>query len=91
MKWISPSKMDDWAGDPDPGEEFTPMQLLVMKRERPDWTYYRKFEVDLYEPGTFGRKPPAKIVPCPVLARSGNRKRVLIVTPAGTKKWMDDK
>lgn len=90
MQRITPSRLSAWEGTPVEGSEYTRQQLHVLGRERPTWKTFANLAVKLR--GEFnegGPMPEPVIVQCPIIAWTKDRTRVLIIAPAGDKKWMD--
>jgi hypothetical protein len=91
LERITPSKISAWQGTPVEGSPFTVQQHRVMAAERPGWKTFADLPVklssqphSLYDPA-----PPPVIARCPIIAWTKDRTRVLIIAPAGDKKWMD--
>jgi hypothetical protein len=90
LRKITPSNISPWEGTPVEGSRYTAEQLRMMKAERPDWTRFTDRPVTLRGEPTSRWEPPVTIVaPCPIIAWTKNRTRVLIITPAGFKQWAD--
>lgn len=61
-----------------------------MGRERPHWSHFDDRMVKLTYPQEPRYRPPEIVeVACPIIARTKDRKRVLVIAPAGDKIWMD--
>lgn len=88
---ITPSNISPWEGTPVEGSRYTAQQLRAMKAERPGWTAFTDRPVTLHAEATsLWEPPPAPIVaPCPIIAWTKDRTRVLIITPAGFKQWIN--
>lgn len=92
MRVITPSQMSPWEGTPADGSRYTAQQLRVMADERPHWSRFDDRMVKLTYPPASNYSPPTDIeVPCPIIAWTKDRKRVLIVAPAGDKIWLTAK
>lgn len=90
MRIITPSKTTPWEGTPIEGLRYTRQQVDAMKRERPKWVRFEDRMVKLTYPGGSQWLPPTEsFVPCPIIAWTKDRKRVLVIAPAGDKLWMD--
>ena len=90
MRVITPSITSAWEGTPVEGSPYTRQQLHVMKQERPHWTRFDNHPVTLTaRPQQPWDEPEQIVVLCPIIARTKDRKRVLIIAPGGDKKWMD--
>jgi hypothetical protein len=90
MRTVTPSKISIWEGTPVEGMRYTAQQLAAMKAERPGWARFHDRMVKLTYPSVTAWGPPTEVmVPCPIIAWSKDRKRVLAITPAGDQQWMD--
>lgn len=90
MRSVTPSKTTPWEGTPVEGSRYTAQQLAIMKAERPTWIGFKVREVKLTYPGATQWTPPTVVfVPCPIIAWTKDRKRVLVIAPGGDKLWMD--
>jgi hypothetical protein len=90
MRTITPSDIGPWDGTPVEGSPYTVQQHHYMKAERPRWTKFQCHMVTLKWPGVTQWTPPTETqVACPIIARTKDRKRVLIIAPAGDKLWMN--
>jgi hypothetical protein len=90
MRTITPTGLSPWEGTPVEGEKYTRQQLHVMKLKRPNWTWFAERMVTLTEPLQRNR-PPADpvIVPCPIIAWTRCKTRVMIITPSGECRWIN--
>lgn len=90
MRIVTPSKTSPWDGTPVEGSRYTAQQLAAMKVERPTWARFQDRMVKLTWPGVTQWSPPTEVfVPCPIIAWTKDRKRVLVIAPAGDKLWLD--
>lgn len=90
MRVITPTGLSPWEGTPVEGEKYTRQQLHVMKLKRPNWTYFVDRLVTLKGVAEKNRPPaPDVVIPCPILAWSRDKMRVMIVTPSGETKWIN--
>jgi hypothetical protein len=91
---ITPSKPNFWGGRGTPveGSPFTYEQLQTMARERPSLTTFERFrhKIQPAHKSLMGPPPDPIFIVCPVICRSRDRTRVLVVTPSGYKEWVDD-
>ena len=87
----APSKVNMWAGEAVEGSPWTRQQLKTLEEERPGRTRFDTHRVKLQpEPISLQDPLPAPIyVNCPVISRRRDGTRVLIVTPAGFKAWVN--
>lgn len=90
LQRITPSRLSAWEGSPVEGSEYTRQQLAVLARERPTWKSFSNLAVKLRGSINDGEAPAEPvIVQCPIIAWTKDRVRVLVIAPAGDKKWMD--
>ena len=89
MRVITPSRTSPWEGTPVEGMRYTRQQLYAMKVERPTWAKFEDCMVNLAWRQRFGSTAATASVPCPIIARSRDRKRVLVIAPGGDKIWLD--
>lgn len=90
MQTIAPSKLNPWAGTPVEGSVFTREQLDEMKKERPNWKTFWRRPVLLKKPTRhLWEDAEQTIVQCPIIAWTRDKSRVLIITPAGRKQWLN--
>lgn len=91
MRKITPSNISPWEGTPVEGSRYTAEQVRVMKAERSQWTSFTDRPVTLHaaRTGLWEPDPRPIVAPCPIIAWTKNRTRVLIITPAGFKQWID--
>lgn len=91
---IIPSKHDPWTGTPVAGERFTGEQIEGLNRAAQDPARVCIRRVPLQVPCPDNPVGATVIVnaDCPIIARtrrSHPRARVLIITPAGDKLWIN--
>lgn len=86
---IAPSKISAWEGTPVEGSPYTRQQLNAMKRERPNWKWFKDRPVTLTsQPRNAWDQPEQIVVMCPIIAWTKDRARVLVIAPAGDKIWL---
>ncbi|MCH4893975.1 hypothetical protein GO308_12705 [Sphingomonas sp. SFZ2018-12] len=83
---ITPSRHDPWTGRRQPGARFTDSQLLKITDEGRNPRTIEAVDIPLMEED---RRVVVATATCPVLARSRNGRRMLIVAPAGDKMWIN--
>lgn len=90
MRFVTPTGLSPWEGTPVDGEKYTRQQLHVLKLKRPNWKWFADRDVRLKPEMKYG-SPPAEdiIIPCPIIAWSRCKTRVMIVTPSGETKWIN--
>ena len=100
---VSPSRPETfpgvWVGQKAEGSRWTVQQLARIEREREEATkikssFGRSVVAHLRDPEALEAFPvpfPEGAVDCPVLARSRDKRLVLIVAPGGDKMWVNAK
>ena len=87
----SPSHFSQWEGEAVAGSPWTRQQLKTLAEDRPGRKDFEGHPVKLQPEQTRIDEPPPPpfYITCPVLARGKGGTRVLIVTPAGFKAWVN--
>lgn len=91
MRKVQPSNVNPWDGTAVEGSPYTVEQSQTLKRERPTWKKFRDRPVKIKWTKAYGAGQIEAVttVLCPIIAQTKNGLRVLIVTPAGHKLWID--
>ncbi|MCW2395872.1 MULTISPECIES: hypothetical protein [unclassified Sphingobium] len=86
---LTPSAMSKWEGTPVAGSRFTAQQHYAMADARPGWVRMPAHIVKLTYPSVLQwGEPTIVLAPCPIIARTRDGTRRLIVTPSGEKMWV---
>jgi hypothetical protein len=87
---VAPSRHDPWHGTRAQGSMWTAEQLATLERLNLDPVRVKRCQVPLQvETRANWTMPPDTVrILCPELARTRDKKRVKIITPAGDLAWV---
>lgn len=88
---LAPSQNDPWHGTAASGSRWTAQQIARLRAEGrdPDTVKSCDVGVQVQNRRDWAMPPEIKPVLCPMLARTKNGRRALIITPSGDKIWKD--
>jgi hypothetical protein len=92
---VRPSYHDVWQGRKVEGSPWTLEQIATLEKRKPGSSEKRVwwYDVPLLMPRADDPWAPYRTIylRCPLLAKSGDGRRVKIITPSGEIKWTDAK
>jgi len=89
MRRVTPSNIDIWDGTPIEGEPWTREQKAAMARlyMKPELAEAHTVNFNVFV--AFNEPPAKRSFICPIVQRARRKPRVLVITPAGFREWVD--